>query len=93
MGDTDTHFAQSRLAHDPLPVLVFDVSYWDGRCNCCAVGMRGDEAAKLRLLYPGAVITPRKLLPCAQRRSSDARIAALPLAGTTPANPAGGGDL
>jgi hypothetical protein len=77
--------------------LVFDVSYVVPLSDVLktyrtAKGVTGAQAAAIRDRYIECTITHRKLLPCAQR-PSDARIATLPPAGTTPANPAGGGDL
>jgi len=72
--------------------LVYDVSYEIRGATITALGRTSREAVVLMQRHIGATVRVRKLLPCAQR-TPPARIATLPPAGTTPANPAGGGDL
>lgn len=67
--------------------LVFDVRRESAfGCSVTVKGLTAKEAYAYLRAHPGAVITPRKLLPCAQRPSqADARIATPPSSGTTPA--------
>lgn len=72
--------------------VVYDVSYEIDGVTLTALGRTSPQAIDLLCRHHGARVRARKLLPCAQRLVT-ARIATLPPAGTTPANPAGGGDL
>jgi hypothetical protein len=94
MDSYDTPFARERLAHDPMPRLVFDVAYAVPISDVLKTfrtvkGVSGAQAADLRDRYPECTIVPHKLLPCAQR-VVPARIATPPSAGQSPANGRGG---
>lgn len=71
--------------------LVFDVRRESAfGCTVTVKGLTSAEAYAYKRQHPEATITPRKLLPCAQRRANDARIATPSPAGPSPATGRGG---